>query len=434
MRAKTGLRLLVAWALYNVVLSVAAVLAAPVAAVLALFVEKRKRTLGPRLGFTDYDGAAGLSARPVWVHALSVGEVRAAAPLVRELARRGTRPVVVSTSTLTGRQQARSLLGEHAAAVLYYPYDLYPGVARALARVRPAAVVLVESDIWPNFLYACHRRDIPVFLANARLSPESLRGYKRVSLFLLPFLRLFTAVCCQSEEQKERFVELGLSAVHVVPCGNTKFDEVARPAKSPEEVRDELGIPREARVIVAGSTHPGEEEILARVFDTLVPEFPGLCMVVAPRDPNRAGDVRDVFPEGTARTLSNSGPAGARVLVIDRMGVLAATYAAGDVCFVGGSLVPEGGHNPLEPAAAGRPVVFGAEMSDFPEVSTLLLNAGAACVVTDEKGLAEAVRSWLANPAEARTAGLAGQRLVRFNTGASRRVADVVETVVAAWD
>jgi 3-deoxy-D-manno-octulosonic-acid transferase len=352
-----------------------------------------------------------------------VGEARAAAPLVHALsARFPDCPVVVSTSTLTGQAEARRLFKNLAARVFYFPYDLWPAVSRALSRVRPKAVVLCESDIWPNFLYACHRQNIPLVLANARLSPQSARGYRLLGFFIVPLYRLFSRVCVQSAEERERFIALGLDPERVIFCGNLKYDQAAAPEGALLSLKD-LGLKESACVLVAGSTHPGEEEILCRVMQRLKDKGLPWALVVAPRNPARAREAARCFPGFKVRLLSGSPVVPADVCVVDRMGLLSGLYSLGHAAFVGGSLVNEGGHNPIEPAAHGKPVVFGPFMSDFPAPARMLLERGAARQVSGEEELCGALRELHHNPETARNMGTAGKKAVLENLGAAERCA-----------
>ncbi|MBW1987942.1 MAG: 3-deoxy-D-manno-octulosonic acid transferase [Deltaproteobacteria bacterium] len=404
---------------YNLALAAAVLLAAP--AVLFLFFarEKRKKTLLARLGFQDYSKLPAFGPRPVWIHALSVGEVNAAAPLVRALLEQGGRPVVATASTLTGRRRAGELFP--GVPVLYFPFDLPFSVKRVVDAINPAAFVLVETDLWPNLLLTLKRRGVPAVLANGRLSDSSFAGYRRARRLLAPALSAFFAVGAATEEDARRYAALGVPEERISVTGNLKFD-----APEPEPLTVP-GLDPKTPLVVAGSTHPGEEDLLASALSGLKARL-GAALVVAPRDPDRAGAVARLFKaRGFSVSLFSGLDGGAfpDVAVVDKMGLLARLYSAGRVCFVGGSLAPEGGHNPLEPAAAGRPVVFGPHMEDFSEIADTLLSRGAA-LSTDAPALEKVLERLLADPAEADRMGRAGLAAVRENRGSVQRTLDLL--------
>lgn len=405
---------------YNAALFLLSVILIPAGFVLCLFVEKRRKTWMPRLGFQKFPDRG--HSRPIWVHALSVGEAKAAAPLAKALARRyPERGVVVSASTATGFQILKDETLPWVRHVFFYPYDFYFSVKRIFNRVDPALVVIVESDLWPNFLFEAQNRSVPVILVNARLSERSLAGYQRFAFFFRPVFGLFAAVCAASERQKERFESLLGDAEKVIVTGNVKFD--SRPEESPATGRQSLGISDEVPVLVAGSTHEGEEEILARLVLSWRESSPGLVVVSAPRDPARAAEVAGIFSGIGLQTALFSDIVhhpckGCDVIVVDAMGALASLYSLADVAFVGGSMLPLGGHNPLEGAAHGKPVIFGPHMEDFAEISELLVDERAAIQVMDNAELEEAVRVLLCDRQKAAEIGDRARTVVLANRGA----------------
>ncbi|MBU2490791.1 MAG: 3-deoxy-D-manno-octulosonic acid transferase [Proteobacteria bacterium] len=409
--------------LYNLILVLGAVLALPLVLALWLVSEKRRKSLPSRLGFQDLSALDRLDERPVWVHALSVGEMNAAAPLVRALAARPGPPVVVSASTRTGMRRARELFPGTVAAVFYFPLDLPLVASRMVRRVAPARFVLVETDLWPNFLAALSRQGVPAVLVNGRLSDKSFAGYCRARFLMGPLFAGFAGVGAATQAEAQRFTALGAGPVRVT--GNLKFDAARPPESGPPPGLE--GRP----LVVAGSTHAGEEEVLARILPDLKRRF-SAALVVAPRDPVRARKVVRVFTDQglLAEVLSRAGETpGLDVVVVDRMGVLAGLYGTGRACFVGGSLVAEGGHNPLEPAAAGRPVVFGPHMEDFREIANTLEDRGAALRVRDGEALAEALAGFLAHPEKADAMGENGLGFVEENRGAVSRTLALLDEV-----
>lgn len=410
---------------------------------LLLFSRKRRKTLLPRLGMQRYPKASEhrrpLTAPnpldPVWVHALSVGELLSGVPLLRELRKSlPPRPLYLSVSTLAAHELAVEKLSAEMDGLFYFPYDLLLPVHRCLSRIHPALFLLIETDIWPGFLAALRRRKVPCWLLNARLSPSSFRFIRSLSALFVPALATFTRIYPQSAEEGQRFLNLGLDAQKIQHAGNLKFD-LAGPLPSSDAVaplRQDLGLGERDQVLLAGSTHPGEEAILHSAFLALREDFPELKLIVVPRHPTRAAEILHLFAnEGLEVVLfSRRGAAMADVVVVDRMGVLAGLYALADVTFVGGSLVNKGGQNPIEPAAAGKPVLFGPDMSDFPEVSRWLIEKGGAVSVQNPGDLIRECRRLLANPALATAIGNKARSVVDDHQGACRRIAaDIIASL-----
>lgn len=358
---------------------------------IALFRRKRRATFFGRLawpaGGLPVDGGG---RRPIWIHALSVGEVASAEPIVDRLRHHWPdQPLVFSTSTYTGMQTARRLFSGKVRFIFYFPYDLVFSVERVVRRIQPSLVLVVETDLWPNFLFALKRRAIPILLVNARLSRSTFRGYRLFGRFTRRVLGLFEAIGAQSQADAARFVHLGASAERVVVTGNVKFDRKDGGASRSEgqDLRTILGIDSGRAVLLLGSTHPGEEDAGVQVFLQLKEQLQHPLLIVAPRDPGRASTIeKQVRGRGlSVGTLSSLGgykaPDRFDVLVVDTIGLLQRLYAVADVAFVGGSLVRAGGHNPLEPAAFAKPILFGPDMSDFAAIADQLVNAGAAVQV-----------------------------------------------------
>lgn len=412
---------------------------------------KRRQTLLPRLGRQPYPSFPSGTPAPVWVHALSVGELLSAVPFLEALKRQlGDRPLVVSVSTLAARGLAQARLKTVADGLFYFPFDTALAYRRCLDRIRPALFVLVETDIWPGYLRYFRRAGVPCWLINGRLSPRSFRGLRRAWWLFGPALACFERIHGQSAAENARFVALGVAARQLGEPGNLKFDACGAPP-APEAVtalRQELGYDTQDRILVAGSTHPGEEEIVWEVFVRLRPEYARLKLISVPRHPGRGEEVRRLFQDAglDARLLSEHEPAKNRVLavpaaaaelgqaaavpipaptvlVVDRLGYLNRLYGLGEVAIVGGSFAPKGGQNPIEPAAAGKPVLFGPDMSDFPEIARWLIERGAAQQVNDAATLEAALRRRLEDPALARSHGEQGRALVAEHRGVTERLA-----------
>lgn len=431
--------------LYNLLLTGAALAGLPLLAALVLFSEKRRRTALQRLGVRPGPArlrrriAAHHGGKPLWVHALSVGEVVSAIPLVAALKERfGNRSLVFSTSTQTGFEIASRKLAGTADLVFHFPYDLLFSVAATVRAVDPELVVLVESDIWPNFLSAMKKRGTPVALVNARLSDRSFAGYQRLRSFIRPLFLTFARICCQSRADAGRFAALGVPMDRIATTGSIKFDQPVRPMTLLErrQLRHAMKIPQQAPVVVAGSTHIGEEALLADAFCKLRRDFAGLVLIVAPRDPRRAAKVVQIFRAAgmTGATLSDAETAetagSADVVVIDRIGILDRVYALADLAFVGGSLVERGGHNPLEPAAFGKPVLFGPDMRDFADIARHLLAAGGAVRVNGREDLQTAAATLLKNPPLARQTGAAALQVFNNHKGAVNRTVDILGDLI----
>jgi 3-deoxy-D-manno-octulosonic-acid transferase len=384
----------------------------------------RWRHLGERLGY-----GAALPPGGLWVHAVSVGEVQAAATLLRAL-RAGdpTATLLLTSSTVTGRARAVVLVGTDA-TVRYLPYDLPGAVARFLDRARPRLGIVLETELWPNLYAAARRRRIPMILASARLSERSVHRYRRLGGLLRETLA-GVDVAAQSAADAARFIAVGAEPARTLVLGNLKFDYrppaevVARAAG----LREALGVGRP--VWIAGSTHEGEEEQVLAAHARLCVRFPGALLVLAPRHPPRFAAVATKLARGdlpwVARSTGAALSAGTRVLLLDTLGELVGYYAAGDVAYVGGSLVPVGGHNLLEPASLGRPVLAGPHTFNDPAVTRLLAEAGALTVVEDAAALAAAVAAYWDDPASARAAGERGRLAAVANQGALARLVELI--------
>lgn len=358
----------------------------------------------------------------VWVHAVSVGESLAALPLIRALiARHGERRVLVTTMTPTGSARVREALGEKVLHT-YVPYDLPDAVARYLARMRPRQVVVMETELWPNLFRALAARGIPLTIANARLSPRSFRGYTRFRRSIAGVLADCAHIAAQSAADAQRFRELGAAPSSVSVMGNIKFDMAL-----PEELIARGRALRSGRPTwIAASTHEGEEDAALAAHREILKALPEAQLILVPRHPQRFdGVARLVEKSGLTlqrRSVLGDAQADAAVLLGDSMGEMFFYYALADVAFVGGSLAPVGGHNVLEPAALGLPVLFGPQMHNFVAARDLLLGTGAAEQIPDAAALASAVQALLRDTARAQVMGRAGQAAVAANRGALDRL------------
>ncbi len=429
--------------LYNILFLIVIILGFPLILPIVLISDKRRKTVLQRLGVqkvvkaTRLNRSCCLKKKPIWVHALSVGEVLSAEPLVAGIINHfKNRKIFVSVSTKTGFEIANKRFKDMVDAVFFYPYDLALSVKHTAAKINPAFVVIVESDIWPNFLFEMKKRNVPVVLVNARLSKRSFRGYKRLALFSKPVFLSFAGICAQSRKDAERFRALGIPSGRIRVTGNIKFEQAGQslPAPEIEKLRRSIHIQPSQKVILAGSTHKGEEAILLEAFAKMKKEFGELLLIVAPRDPERAGSVQRIFESAgfytvLMRVLDKMAPDRTfDVIVVDALGVLKRLYALADVAFVGGSLVACGGHNPLEPAVFCKPVIFGHDMSDFAEISDMLMAAGGAVRVQDAESLYNIVSKLLRDHQQAQEMGKNAFKVFNDNKGAVEKTLKVVQT------
>ncbi len=386
------------------------------------------RRIPERFGFIPSLGGA----RVIWVHAVSVGEVRAAAPLVQALCERyPDHRVVLTAMTPTGSATARSLFGNRVTHC-YVPYD-YPSVVnRFLDRTRPALVLILEKELWPNLVHFSRARGIPVCVVNAQLSEKSLRGWRRLGALATTTFGQITAYAAQTDVDARRLVTAGARPEAARVVGSIKFD-LTLPADLParaQALRHGWGVARP--VWLAASTHEGEEDAVLRAHAVLKMRFPGLLLVLVPRHPERFEVVarlcaRAGFQVARRSTQPTVLAPAVDVLMGDTMGELQIFYSACDVSFIGGSLVPVGGHNFLEAAAVGRPFVFGPGMRNIEEIARLAVIRGAGVQVAQGEQLAQAIGDFLADAGQRTRAGDAGRQMVEENRGALARTLRLIE-------
>ena len=422
--------------LYNILLAFAAVFLAPYYGAKIVLTGKYRRSIGPKFGFPAANGLEGIDGSPrIWVHAVSVGEVTAAAPIVAALRERfPLAAIVLSTSTETGQEMARKTI-KGATAFIYFPLDIPSVIRRVLNRVRPDIVVPVETEVWPNFIRLCGERGVKVLMVNGRLSPRSFRGYKKTRFFWTQILRNIDEIGTISETDAGRFRALGADPARVRVIGNAKYDSLAARALPAlrEEIAGKLNVPSDSRVLVAGSTHEGEERVVLSVWRRLLMEYPDLLLILVPRHVERAGDVlRIIRKEGFSdcSTMSEIARGGRRkderIIVVDIIGELFRVYSLATVVYCGGSLVPKGGQNILEPASWGKVVFYGPSMEDFVDEKDSLEAAGAGLQVAGEMELFEGIQTLMKDPRSRKTRGDAGKAVVDSNRGASGRYAGMV--------
>jgi 3-deoxy-D-manno-octulosonic-acid transferase len=418
---------------YRFVYGAAAYLLFPVVALVMLWRGWRDRgywrNFSERFGF-----GRALELPSIWVHAVSVGEVQAAAALVLNLAARYPGiPLVLTTATPTGAQRARALFTDRV-DVRFVPFDL-PGAARRFfERVRPRLAVIFETELWPNLYHECRTRRVPLVLASARISPRSVQRYRRLLGLFEDTLAQGVVIAAQAPADAERFRAVGAPAARTHVTGNIKFDFTV-PPEVPARGRELRAYHAAGRTVwVAGSTHALEEEILLDAHCRLRSSHPDALLLLAPRHPPRFSDVaawldreRVAYVKVSQRRPCDAGTA---VLLVDSLGELLDFYAAGDVAFVGGSLVPIGGHNLLEPAALGMPILTGPHYFNSEEIAQLLIARGALEVVRDAADLAAHLAALLSDPVERARRGALGRVSIEDNRGALEKLLRLIDPVL----
>jgi len=424
--------------IYNILLLVSAVFLIPFFALKIVLAGKYRKSIGPKFGLIPQRVFDEMKGSPrIWVHAVSVGEVTAAAPIISSL--RGMYPeacIVLSTSTETGQEMAGRLITD-TSALIYYPLDIPVVVRKVIDRVNPDIFVPVETEIWPNFIRACAKRGTRIVMVNGRISPRSFRRYRRTRFFWKRIMNMLDMMGAISAIDASRLEALGVEPSRIHVLGNAKYDSLA--AGADDALRDEmearLDIPHEARVFVAGSTHEGEDGMVLKVYRGLLEKYPDMLMVIVPRHPERGDDIvslaRDEgFDDCVTMKEINSGTkrAGRRIVIVDVIGELFKVYSLATMVFCGGSLVPRGGQNILEPAAWGKVVLYGPSMDDFMDEKERLGMAGGGITVSNDRELLAETLKLLEDPEALRRKGAAGREIVASNGGAARRYAEMIRT------
>ena len=426
--------------LYNLLLTVAAVFVVPYYGLKILFTGKYRTSVGPKFGFNRPDVYARMRGTPrIWVHAVSVGEVTAAAPIMASLRRDFPDAcLVLSTGTETGQGMARRLIPE-ATALLYFPLDI-PRVIRKMVRlVRPEMFVLTETELWPNFIRICRERGIRVAMVNGRLSPRSFRRYHFSRFFWRRILKNVCVMGVISETDARRARAIGMAPEKIHVLGNAKYDGLA--ARVSPEIQEEmarrLNFAAGEKVLVAGSTHEGEEAVVLEVFRKLLTVHSDFKLILVPRHIERAGEVMKLvrqagFDDVLTLTEIDQGRKrrNERVLVVDVIGELFKVYSLATVVYCGGSLVPRGGQNILEPAAWGKVALYGPSMEDFLDAHGLLSSVGAGIMVRNEEELTERCLYLLNHSREREEKGEAGREALLAQRGATQRNLELVRKLL----
>ena len=430
---------------YSFITLLALVVLAPYFIYQALRHNKYVGSLGQRLGYLPV--SFNLDADDsIWVHAVSVGEVLAARPLIHELRQRYPNlRLFLSTTTRAGQQLARRSVSD-VDGVLYFPFDWTFTVRRTLDIVKPRLFIMMETEIWPNLLRECRARGVKTILVNGRISYRSFPRYRLVRPFFRRVLGDIDAFCVQGEETRRRLIELGANPSHITVTGSLKFDALdvmSAPGPGAGRGRDRVlrffRISANRPVLVAGSTLKGEEEAVIRAFNRVRTAGSNALLILAARHPERFGEVERLCRhEGLATVRRTALPIDAEpradAVIVDTIGELAQLYQLATAVFVGGSLVPAGGHNILEPALFGKPIIFGPHMENFAEIAEAFLANGAAVQVHDGRELVDAVVALMNDPVRRARLGAAARALVDANRGARDRTLAIVTSVLPAQD
>lgn len=376
-----------------------------------------------RLGFLD---KGTTRKKAIWLHAVSVGEVRAARPLVDTLMQKYPDcTMFITTTTPTGADSVQQYFGGRVRH-FYFPYDLPISVRRFIVKLNPSVVIIMETELWPNLFYFCHVNNIPVILINARMSEKSARGYSLISSLTHSMLDQVSLIITQGKKDAERFIALGADKGKVGVTKNLKFH-----IYSSDEINGQIEIlkkyfPDDRPVWIAASTHEGEETIILDAFKKVLEEAPQCLLILAPRHPERSASIKKICHKQNFNVLCRSDKkrcnAHSQVFILDTLGELLACYAIADIAFIGGSFAKVGGHNMLEPASFGVPVMTGPHIFNFHEISRLLLEAGAAFQVFDENELSAGVNRLLGNAKLRYIMGQKGKHVLSSNIGSIQEV------------
>ena len=432
--------------LYNIFQVASLILLSPLLLFKAIISPKYRGRILLRLGIGIEELTQKLpdSQQRIWIHALSVGEVLSAQPLVKKL--RLSCPdiaLIFSASTKTGEKLAREVMAKEIDLFVPFPLDIYSIVQKFINLINADLFILVETDFWPNFLHTLQRKNTPAILVNGRISQNSFARYQRFQFLFLPMFNTFQFISMQTDSDAKKMIELGVQTDRVKALGNLKYDAVLPDTVGWDQdqrpisfYRQQFGISPEKVVWIAGSTHAGEEVAILSAYKRLSLLFPDLFLVVAPRDVERGREIKDIADKLGLTVRRRTAPfqdeefPGAPLLILDTMGELSRMYSFCNIAFIGGSLVPDGGHNPLEPAAFGKPILFGPYMDDFTEISSDLLAKDAAIVCHDEDDIFEILKKLLVNVSIQKKMGEDAQALVLQHRGVTQRHIEIIQFII----
>lgn len=433
--------------LYDLIFLIVVIIYLPV----YLFKKKFHHGFFLRLGFLPENLKLD---RPIWIHTVSVGEAMAAKGLVEKIKKvYPGRKLVISTVTPTGNKIARSISGGND-FVTYLPLDFSFVVSRVIDKINPALFIIAETEIWPNLITYSYKKKIPVVIVNGRISDSSFRGYRRIKFLFRPVLRKVSLFSVQTEQDADRLRCLGVGDERIRVTGNIKFDIVKNCREFKEDYREKLGIKSEDLLIVCGSTHPGEEKIILGVYRELLKDYANIRLLIAPRHPERAGDIEKFISEYgfnpvrisrlgipfvplkdkvssqscLPRTAGQSSD-NRTVFILDSVGELMNFYSIAGIVFIGGSLIKKGGHNILEPAFFAKPILFGPNMSNFKDISGLFLRNNACISVADKEQMRTEIKGLIDNPLKMEELGRKAKELFFENQGVTERTVELIRNI-----
>jgi 3-deoxy-D-manno-octulosonic-acid transferase len=406
---------------------------------LPIYLAKRKfyRDFLLRLGVLPKN--LTLFSRPIWIHAVSVGEAMAIRGLLEELRiAYPDKQFVISTVTPAGNKIVKSITKEQD-CVTYLPLDFSFIIGKVIGKINPAIFIIAETELWPNLTTCLYKKNIPIVVVNGRISDASFKGYLAIRPLTKLILNKINLFCVQTERDKQRLVRLGVDKNKVKITGNMKFDAKSylNFKENDRELKSKLRLSGEDRLLVAASTHAGEEEIILEAYKNLLKEYPHLKLLIAARHPQRTSQIEKVI---TAKKLKvyrvseasedNNSP---DVFILDTIGQLLSFYSIADIVFVGGSLVKIGGHNILEPAALAKPILFGPQMFNFRDIADLFLTHQAALIVHNQQELETKIAFLLNNPSQREELGQRAKALILANQGVSRKNVVLIKEVLAGY-
>ncbi len=420
--------------LYNIIFFIVSIIYLPI------YLLRRKFHSGfwQRLGFLPKDLELN---RPIWIHAVSVGEVMAIRELVDGL--RLTYPnknLVISTVTATGNKIAKNITKERD-FVIYLPLDFSFIIRKVIDKINPSLFIIAETEIWPNLISYLYKKNIPVIVLNGRISDKSFKGYLIIKFLLKSLLNKISMFCVQTNRDCQRLIALGVLSTKIKVTGNMKFDTTDYTDKKImdyTDYRQKLGLVSDNRLLVAGSTHPGEEKIILNIYKELLIKISSLRLLIAPRHPERSKEIEKIAikygfnPQRISQLTIPSAAEGQAnkgqtIFILDTIGQLMNYYAIADIVFVGGSLVKKGGHNILEPAVLGKPILFGPDMFNFSDIADLFIAAKAALLVYNQEELKVKIKELLIDKTLALNLGQKAKELISKNRGSTERNINLIK-------
>jgi 3-deoxy-D-manno-octulosonic-acid transferase len=448
--------------IYTVLSTLSFLILLPLIAIISLLKKKYRNRFFQKIGFFFHNLSTKNPDRDkpvIWIHALSVGEVTSALPLIKGIKQRFPKSIIFfSTTTRTGRRIAEQTTGSMVDFIIYSPFDIYFAIHRFIKKIKPSIFILIETDFWPCWLYILQKHSIPCLLANGRCSQKSFASYRRFAFLSRPMFNCFDFLAMQTTSDADNIKLLGIDEKKIISPGNLKFDAALKDNTIGSKLsRAELGLPATQPLLICGSTHHGEEEIIFQAYRELINNHPELILMIAPRDINRTGTivklagkynlqvirrsqrgqvtVKEQFLKSKSRNFSGNNHCSKSnfipeedhfVYLLDTLGELFPCYQFADICFIGGSMVPAGGHNPLEAAVASLPVLFGPHMEDFSEISNNLVENGGAVIVHNHKELTKQVSLIIRDKTRAAEMGKAAKQQVTRRHGVVRKYMDTI--------